>query len=404
MKIAIVGLGYVGLVTAAVLASQGNKVIGIDVDKSKINILKSGKIPIFEPGLEQTLKKAGSYLTFTDNFEDIGGCVLTFICVPTPNSNGKIDLTYVFSAAEEVSKNNNKTMIVIKSTVLPGTARKVSDITGLNVISNPEFTREGSAINDTENPDRIVIGGSSTVLVQEVWSFTQAPMVLTTNENAELIKYASNAFLAVKISFINQIANLCEKIPNTDVNVIAKGMGLDKRIGKDFLKAGLGYGGSCFPKDTVAISNFAKEKGVDMTIVDSAINFNDLRIEDLARKVNDLSGSLKGKNVCILGLSFKDKTDDLRESRSLLLLKELEKYGAIVRAYDPVVKNLNGVNICDSMEQCIKSSEIVITSTEWSQFSKIHDRTLSGKIIFDLRRILDSNTIDIKMGVGIGKN
>jgi len=229
-------------------------------------------------------------------------------------------------------------------------------------------------------------------------------MIITSNENAELIKYASNSFLAVKISFINQIADLCETIPNTDINEVAIGMGLDKRIGKDFLKAGLGYGGSCFPKDTVAISSYAQERGVELTIIKSAINYNDQRIKELARKVNDLSDSVNGKNVCVLGLSFKDNTDDIRESRSLLLLKELEMYGAKVIAYDPIVKNLKSVNICDNMDECINKSEIVITSTEWPEFSKIDIDLLKGKKVFDLRRVLEPKGIDIVMGVGVGKN
>ena len=188
------------------------------------------------------------------------------------------------------------------------------------------------------------------------------------------------------------------------MNVIAEGMGMDKRIGKDFLKAGLGYGGSCFPKDTVAISSFAREKLTDMTIIDSAMHYNDSRVRELAKKVNELSGSINGKKICILGLSFKDNTDDIRESRSLLLLKELEYYGAEVRAYDPVVRNLKDVSICENMEECIKSSEIVVTSTEWKKFSNISKEILNNKVVFDLRRILDSNAIDLRMGVGIGKN
>ena len=197
---------------------------------------------------------------------------------------------------------------------------------------------------------------------------------------------------------------MCETIPNTDVNEVAIGMGLDKRIGKDFLKAGLGYGGSCFPKDTIAISSYAHDRGVELTIIRSAINYNDQRIKELARKVNDLSNSVKGKRVCVLGLSFKDNTDDIRESRSLLLMKELEMYGAKVTAYDPIVKNIKSVNICKDMNKCIKESEIVVTSTEWSEFSKIDKGILNGKKIFDLRRILEQKDINIVMGVGLGKN
>ena len=275
---------------------------------------------------------------------------------------------------------------------------------GMNVISNPEFTREGSAIHDTEHPDRIVIGGKSTEVVRKIWEFTGAPMVITTNENAELIKYASNAFLAVKISFINQIADLCETIPNTDVNVIARGMGLDHRIGTEFLKAGLGYGGSCFPKDTVALTTFAEENNIDLSIIRSAIEYNDNRIPNLASKITEKSNSLSGKRVCVLGLSFKDDTDDLRESRSLLLIENLESRGAIVNAYDPAVKAAKGVTISSDLQNCITSSEIVITATEWKDFSNLDPELLKGKRVFDLRRILDPDEVDITMGVGIGKN
>ena len=229
MRIGVVGLGYVGLVTAAVLASRGNSVTGIDLDVSRINMLRFGKTPIFEPELENRIRNAKDNLEFSTDYSKLANCEVIFLCVPTPNISNKIDLKYVFAAASEVKKYSISSDLVIKSTVLPGTARKVSELTGMNIVSNPEFTREGSAVPDTEKPDRIVVGGKSVENVKKIWEFTGSPVIITTNENAELIKYASNAFLAVKISFINQIADLCERIPGTDVNMVAEGMGLDRR-------------------------------------------------------------------------------------------------------------------------------------------------------------------------------
>lgn len=400
----MVGLGYVGLVTAAVLASRNNHVIGVDVDASKIRALRSGKLPIFEPGLAERIRTAEDNIKFSTEYSDLSGYDAVFVCVPTPNAGKRIDLRYVFTACEEVKKHNPSTDLVIKSTVLPGTARAVSSATGMNVIFNPEFTREGSAVQDTEKPDRVVIGGAHVERVKKIWEFTGATMVVTTNENAELIKYASNAFLAVKISFINQIADLCEKVPNTDVSVVAEGMGLDKRIGKEFLRAGLGYGGSCFPKDTVAISAFAEDNGMDLTIIRSAIDYNEKRIEALVDKMKDKLGSLYGKRVCVLGLSFKDNTDDLRESRSVRIIENLKKEGAFVRAYDPVVRYRDGTDIVPDLRKCISSSEVVVTATEWKDFSDIDPSLLKGKRVFDFRRIFDPNRVELTMGVGIGKD
>lgn len=404
MKIGVVGMGYVGLVTAAVLGSKGNTVIGVDIDYEKIKLLSAGRMPLFEPELDDRIKKSGSNLQFSNDYSTLSDCEVVFLCVPTPNTGNRIDLGYVLSAADEVKKHNRSSTLVIKSTVVPGTASKVTERTGMNVVSNPEFTREGSAVRDTEKPDRVVLGGKSVEAVKGIWEFTGSPMIVTSNENAELIKYASNAFLAVKISFINQVADLCETIPGADVNVVAEGMGLDRRIGREFLKAGLGYGGSCFPKDTVALSGFAEDRGVNMSIVNSAIEYNKERIVNLSRKINVLSGSLKGKKICVLGLSFKDNTDDVRESRPLLIINELAKYGSDVRAYDPVVRNVENVKICDNLDECISSSEIVITATEWKEFSTIDPEKLSGKMVFDLRRVFDPNIVELKMGVGIGKN
>ncbi len=404
MRIGVVGLGYVGLVTSAVLACKGNSVFGVDVDVSRIQMLRSGKSPIFEPELDERIRSGKSNLDFSSDYSKLAKCDVVFLCVPTPNTNNEIDLKYVITAAEEVKKFNTSLDLVIKSTVLPGTAKKISELTGMNVVSNPEFTREGSAIRDTEKPDRIVIGGKHVEKIKEIWDFTGSPIIATTNENAELIKYASNSFLAVKISFINQMADLCEKIPGTDINVVAEGMGMDRRIGREFLRAGIGYGGSCFPKDTVAISSYGEENGVDLTIVKSAIKYNDSRVSTLVEKIKEKLNTLDGKNVCVLGLSFKDNTDDLRESRALKIIEQLSNHGANVKAYDPVVRKLNGVELYNDLNECISESEIVITATEWKVFSDIDPLLLKGKKVFDFRRVFDPKKIELTMGVGIGKN
>ena len=404
MKIGVVGLGYVGLVTAAVLANRNNSVIGVDVDGSKIQTLRSGKSPIFEPDLDERLRSANGNLEFSCDYSKLYNCKAVLLCVPTPNVEHMIDLKYVMAAAIEVKKYSPFSDLVIKSTVLPGTAKKITELTGMNVVSNPEFTREGSAVHDTERPDRIVIGGKSVDSVRKIWEFTGSPVIATTNENAELIKYASNAFLAVKISFINQIADLCEKIPGADVNVIAEGMGSDRRIGREFLRAGLGYGGSCFPKDTLAMASFAQENGVDLSIVNSAINYNNNRVPYLVKRIKENVDTLNGKKVCVLGLSFKENTDDLRESRSLMIIENLKKQGAIVKAYDPIVRKTANVDVSDDLGECISNSDIVITATEWKNFSSVDPSILKGKKVFDLRRVFDPSKVEITMGVGIGKN
>ena len=404
MKIGVVGLGYVGLVTAAVLANRNNSVIGVDVDGSKIQTLRSGKSPIFEPDLDERLRSANGNLEFSCDYSKLYNCKAVLLCVPTPNVEHRIDLKYVMGAAIEVKKYSPFSDLVIKSTVLPGTAKKITELTGMNVVSNPEFTREGSAVHDTERPDRIVIGGKSVESVRKIWEFTGSPVIATTNENAELIKYASNAFLAVKISFINQIADLCEKIPGADVNVIAEGMGSDRRIGREFLRAGLGYGGSCFPKDTLAMTSFAQEHGVDLSIVNSTINYNNYRVPYLVKRIKENVDTLNGKKVCVLGLSFKENTDDLRESRSLMIIENLKKQGAIVKAYDPIVRKTPNVDVSDDLGECISNSDIVITATEWKNFSSVDPSILKGKKVFDLRRVFDPSKVEITMGVGIGKN
>lgn len=400
MKIGIIGLGYVGLVTSAVLANQGNSVFCVDTDREKVRNLTEGKVPIYEPDLLEYIVKNKKRMLFSSDYGELGSADCAFVCVPTPTVNGRIDTTFVEQCCKELARVNPACTAVIKSTVVPGTARSVMYKTGLDVISNPEFTREGSAIQDTDRPDRIVVGGRDTSLVEGIWSFTGSPVIRTTNENAELIKYASNAFLATKISFINEIANLCEKIHRGDVEVIAKGMGLDKRISPYFLKAGIGYGGSCFPKDTQALLSFARDMEVDLKIVSSTISVNysrDAHAADLIER--ETSGSKK--KVCILGLSFKDSTDDIRESKALLLASEMVKRGYSVITYDPVVKYTpSGTASSESMEDCVSKSEVVVIAGEWEQFRMLESMNV-GKPIIDLKRVLDPSKFSKYRGVGL---
>jgi len=399
MKIGVVGLGYVGLVTAGVLAYQGYDVIGMDILKEKIEMLKNRKLPIYEPGLAEILFSDKSKINFTDSYEDLKDRDIVFVAVPTPTINNKIDLSYVLSASKSVASVNKDAILVIRSTVVPGTARKIMELTGLNVISNPEFTREGSAVYDTLHPDRVVVGGKNAEIVAGIWKFTNTPIIITTNEIAELIKYASNAFLAVKISFINEFAKLCEKIPGCDIEVVAKGMGLDKRIGESYLKAGLGFGGSCLPKDTRAIVSFAESLGVELKVVKAAIEVNDARIKDAMEIIRETATN---KDVCVLGVAFKENTDDIRESRALLLIKELIRNGYSVSYYDPVVKiEIENAHRYDTAEECIKNHENVVIATEWPIF-KEYEKLLENKVVIDLRRVLDPRNIRIYRGVGLG--
>ncbi|MEM0160060.1 MAG: nucleotide sugar dehydrogenase, partial [Candidatus Micrarchaeaceae archaeon] len=304
--------------------------------------------------------------------------------------NGRINLSYVTDSVLSVNSVDKYVTIAVKSTVVPGTASQLSIMIGRDIISNPEFLREGNAIEDTMHPDRIVLGGRNTGDMEKVlkaWEFTGATVLKTTNENAELIKYASNAFLATKISFINEIANLCENIPGADVDVVAQGMGMDHRIGNEFLRAGIGFGGSCFPKDTNALVSYAKEKGVELKIVKSAIEVNEERIGHAVGLIEQELGDLRGKSICILGLAFKDNTNDLRESKSIELINELRARGANISAYDPVVKELDGVETVKRVEDCGKADCIVIAS-EWSEF-KTNSLYNSAKKVIDLRKIVN---------------
>ncbi|MCL4413106.1 MAG: UDP-glucose/GDP-mannose dehydrogenase family protein [Candidatus Thermoplasmatota archaeon] len=397
MKIGIVGLGFVGLVTAAVLSVKGDEVIGVDINSNKIKMLNDGLVPIYEPKLDYYFKRGKP--KFSDDFSSLNDVELSFISVPTPTKRGRIDLRYIYSATDSISQ-VNKEDIVIKSTVVPGTAKKISERVANNVISNPEFLREGTAISDSLHPDRIVIGGKNTELIEKIWSFTGAPIVKTTTENAELIKYASNAFLATKISFINEISNLCEKIQGAEVEVVAKGMGYDKRISPYFLKAGLGYGGSCLPKDTSALCGFASDLGVDLNIIRGAMRANSKRIGHVIEIMEKKLGSLKEKKVGILGLAFKENTNDIRESRSLLLVKELVNAGSEVRVYDPAISKVpKGVFKCKNIWDCYNDSDALIIATEWDEFRDLENVRFT-KPVFDLRRLLRSRERTALWSVG----
>ncbi|MGP6238943.1 UDP-glucose dehydrogenase family protein [Cuniculiplasma sp. SKW4] len=400
MKISIVGLGYVGLVTLAVMAELGHDVVGLDIDKNKILGLKSGKIPIYEPGLSKMLEKNKERISYSDSYECIKGSKYSFICVPTPTVNERIDVHFVIDAGKEINNVDSKTNIVIKSTVIPGTARKLSEEIDRGIISNPEFLREGNALKDTMAPDRVVVGGNKVEEFAKIWEFTKSPILITSNENAELIKYASNSFLATKISFINQIADLCEKIPNADVKVIERGMGLDKRIGMEFLKAGTGFGGSCFPKDTKALVSFSEDLGISLSIVKSTIDYNEKRIPIIVNKLKKII-TQKNSKILILGLSFKDNTDDIRESKSLELIRNLELEGyRDIWAYDPVVTKVEGIRLISDLDSAIEDSEYIIVATEWPLFSE-KLQFVNDRHIIDLRRVLEPVKTKLDYGVGL---
>ena len=417
MKICMIGTGYVGLVSGACFADLGNTVYCVDKDQEKIDMLNSGEIPIYEPGLKEIVKKNyfSNRLKFTNDlakavrFSDI-----VFICVGTPTSkkNKSADLSFVFNVAKEISKNINKfKIIVVKSTVPVTTGDKIEKIISkkinkklFEVVSNPEFLREGEAIRDFRYPDRIVIGSNNNKIAKKL-EFLYAPLIKkgsiffpTSRRGAEMIKYASNAFLATKISYINEIANFCEK---TEVNVedVSLGMGLDKRIGSRFLRAGPAYGGSCFPKDTKAITVTADSFKTNLSIIKSVINSNSNRRILLIKRIeNILSNKIKNKKITILGVTFKPNTDDMRESTSLLMLPYLNKRGAQVIYYDPSgekkefkkLKNVLFVNDCN--EACLKA-DLIIIHTEWDEFKSIDFKKICKNRnlkIYDMRNLYSS--------------
>lgn len=413
-QICVVGVGYVGLVTAACFADLGNRVVALDVNEERVANLKKGIMPIYEPGLDELVKrnvKAGR-ITFTNSYnEALKGAEYAFIAVGTPSgSDGSADLQYVAAAATSIAKNMTAPLILInKSTVPIGTGDWVADIVkgaqpkpiDFAVVSCPEFLREGSAIGDFMNPHRTVIGSLDRDAANKVAQLhlpLRAPIVITDLRTAEMIKYASNAFLATKISFINELADLCERV-GADVKEVAAGMGYDARIGRHFLDAGLGWGGSCFPKDVEALAFMAKEKGLEPKILNSVMGVNYDRRKEAVKVVEQMiGGSLKGKTIGLLGLAFKPNTDDMRDAPSIDISAELIEAGAKVRGYDPVAMNvarpiLPAVEMFDEPYKLAEGCDALMVITEWNEFKQLDlDKVkglLKSPVIYDGRNIYE---------------
>ena len=432
MKLCMIGTGYVGLVSGVCFSDLGNDVICVDQDKNKINSLKHGIMPIYEPGLGELVLKnyKNKRLNFSTNLkESVRKSDIIFICVgtPTKKNSSTADLSQVYSVGKEISKSINKFKIIInKSTVPVTTGDELEKIISkkvnkkyFSIVSNPEFLREGEAIRDFIYPDRIVVGSNdkrSDKILKNLYSplISKGAQYLSTNRRAaELIKYASNSFLATKISFINEMANLCEKI-GVNIEDISIGIGLDKRIGSRFLRAGPGYGGSCFPKDTKAIVSTAKKFKTNLSIVKSVIRSNDIRSDLLSKRLNFiLKNKVKNKVISFLGVTFKANTDDMRHSSSLKLIPFLSKKGAQIKYFDPTgpkkeFRNLKNVEFSISIKESIKGADLIIIHTEWNDFKSINFKKFSKNkklIIYDMRNIYSPNKIK-KLGFkyfGIGR-
>ena len=416
MNIAVIGTGYVGLVTGTCLAEFGLNLTCVDNDTAKIEDLNNGRIPIFEPGLEDLIRRnvAQGRLRFTTELRDVViTSLVIFISVGTPSSeDGSSDLRYVESVAREIGQHmNGYKVIVLKSTVPIGTCRWVKEIIGshqerpihFDIVSNPEFQREGSAIEDFMRPDRVTIGAESeqaVAIMQDIYSalyLNETPFVITNLETAEMIKYASNAFLATKITFINEIAGFCEKV-GADVHHVARAMGLDGRIGRKFLHPGPGFGGSCFPKDTRALVAMAEEKGGKLGVIQAVIEANDRQKMRMVDKIRDVVGDPKGRTIGILGLSFKPNTDDVRESAAIVIIEQLQGLGAKIKAYDPAAMEtakavLKGVEFCSDPYETALDCDALVLVTEWNEFRRLDllrmKTNLKQPIFVDLRNVYE---------------
>ena len=422
MNVTILGTGYVGLVSGTCFSEFGFEVCCVDKDIDKISNLNLGIMPIYEPGLKNIVNKnrdAGRLKFSNDINNYIKNADIIFIAVGTParRGDGHADLKYIYEAAEQIAKNiSNYTVIVTKSTVPIGTGdevkkliKKINPSADFDMVSNPEFLREGNAIDDFMRPDRVVVGVESE-RAKEVMStiykplfLIETPIVYTDLKTAELIKYSANAFLAVKISFINQIADLCEKV-GADVHDISRGMGLDKRIGSKFLHPGPGYGGSCFPKDTLALVQTAKTHNIDLSIVKTTIGYNEKRKSKMADKIiENLGNNFSNQKVAILGLAFKPGTDDMRDSPALEIIPRLLKEGITISVFDPEAMNeakllLSDIQFSDTMEDCLQGADALVILTEWNEFrgltvSKLKG-LLKGKILIDLRNALNRENFE----------
>jgi len=416
VKITVVGTGYVGLVTGTCLAETGNEVICVDIDKEKVARMKSGEVPIYEPHLDILFERNinASRLTFTTVLQEgLDHGDIIFLALPTPeDEDGSADLSYVLGVAKEIGKYISEYKVIVdKSTVPVGTAEKVQQTiaaettVAFDVVSNPEFLREGFAVDDFLKPERIVVGASSERaidLMQKLYKpFVRSgnPIIVMDEKSAELTKYASNAFLATKITFMNEIANYCERV-GANVDMVRRGMGTDSRIGKRFLFPGIGYGGSCFPKDVKALQKSGKDSGYDFEILNAVIDINDAQKVKLVPKINAwFDGDLKGKTIAIWGLAFKPETDDIREAPSLYIINQLLEKGVEIRAFDPEamdnVKTKYGDKIyfASSMYDTIENADALVICTEWSifrtpNFTKLKEG-LKNKLIFDGRNLYD---------------
>ena len=435
MKIAVIGLGFVGLTLSSVLASKGITTIGIDSDRKKCSKIAKGIPTFFEPNLEKTLKQAlKKKLIITNKLSSINNCDFIFITVGTPQKkNGEIDLSFIKAVVRNVGrlipKNKKKPIILIKSTVIPGTMKNVvlpilernskkKAGKDFGLISNPEFLQESRAIQDTIKPHIVVLGGYRTKFMKKTEKFfsrfnPNVPIIITNHQTAELIKYANNSFLATKISFINQIANICQGIPDTNIDDVANTIGLDPRIGNLFLNAGPGYGGSCLPKDIKAIINLSSKIGVNPTLLTAVEKINKQQINYIVALIKQNIGKINGKKLSILGIAFKPGTDDIRDSASIDLVKRLLKLGAKITVHDPkALENArkifhNNVKYVKSIPSALKDCQCAIIMTQWKNYEQINNKTIkpmAKKFIIDSRRILYNKNLDAKYyAIGLGQ-
>jgi len=436
MNIAVVGLGFVGLSLSSVLASKNYNVVGIDIDNQKCSDIRNGILPLFEPGLENTLRVGlKKKLTISNNFSLIKNCDMIFVTVGTPQkSNGTIELSMIKKATttigQIIKKSKKNPIIFIKSTVVPGTAQNVilpilekksgkKANRGFGIISNPEFLQESNAIRATKYPHAIVLGGKQSKYMKKAKMFfskmhPNVPIVITNFQTAEMIKYANNSFLATKISFINQLSNICQNIPGTNIDDVAKIIGLDPRIGKLFLNAGPGYGGSCLPKDISALINFADKIGVNPMLLNAVKNTNREQVSNIVSLMKKILGGIASKRITILGTAFKPNTDDIRYSKSIELIKKLLKNKSKIIIHDPKAientKKIFGGKIlyATSIADALNKSQCVIIMTHWKQYDTLNNNSIkhmSEKNIIDCRRVLVKKELDAKYyATGIGKS
>ncbi|MGE0597748.1 MAG: UDP-glucose/GDP-mannose dehydrogenase family protein [Hyphomonadaceae bacterium] len=414
MRVTMIGTGYVGLVSGACFADFGHTVTCVDKDASKIERLLKGEIPIFEPGLDDLVKdnvEQGRLFFTTDPGDAIKSADAVFIAVGTPSrrGDGHADLSYVYAAAEDIAdRMDGYTVVVNKSTVPVGTGDEVEEIirkrrpdAEFSVVSNPEFLREGAAINDFKRPDRVVVGTDeerARERMRELYRplyLNETPIVFTSRRTSELIKYAGNGFLAMKITFINEIADLCEAV-GANVQEVAKGIGLDNRIGRKFLNAGPGYGGSCFPKDTLALMKTARDHSAPIELIETTVRVNAARKQKMAQKVMEVVGGVRGKTIAVLGLTFKPNTDDMRDAPSLDIIPTLQAEGARVTAFDPEGMHeakhmLKDVTFAKNPYECLDGADAVVIITEWDQFRALDlprmKAALKSPVVIDLRNI-----------------